>query len=321
MRAVLIDRYGGPDVMRIAEVPVPVPGDDQVLVAVAASSVNGGDVRIRSGEVSLVTGRRFPQGLGQDVVGTVVAVGRGVTRWQPGDRVWAVHAESLRGPARARGAYAEYAVLAADALGRAPSGVDPVDAAALPVVGTTALFAVDAVARVRAGERVLVRGASGGVGVALTQLLTARGAEVTALVGSAGTTPAAAGVRVLPHREHPLASLPSFDVVLDTVGSELLRLRRLTAPAGRVVTITLSPVLRAGAELLVSQLFGRRRIRFSRNVPSTADMDGLRTAVEEGTIRPVVQRVFSLDQIVEAHHEAEAGGALGKRVITMTTAA
>ncbi len=321
MRAVLMDRYGGPEVMRVARIPVPKPDDDEVLVAAAASSVNSGDLRIRSGEVSLVTGRRFPKGLGQDVVGTVVAVGRGVTQWEPGDQVWGVHAESLRDPTKARGAYAEYAVLAASAVGRAPSGLGMVEAAALPVVGTTAMFAVDDVARVQAGERVLVRGASGGVGVALTQLLIARGAAVTALVGSAGMALAAAGVTALPYREHPLDSLPSFDLIIDTVGSDLLRLRRLTAPAGRAVTITLSPVLRAGAELLVSQLFGRRRIRFSRNVPTTTHMDRLRMAVEDGTIRPVVQRVFGLDEIVDAHREAETGGTFGKRVIRIQPAA
>lgn len=315
MRVVLIDHYGAPEVLRLAEVPVPVPGDGEVLVAMAASSVNAGDLRIRSGEVAFITGRRFPKGLGSDVAGTVVAVGPGVTQWAPGDEVWGVHSETSRDPRKARGAYAEYVVMPANRLGRAPGGtISLVEAAALPVVGTTALYAVERVAEVAAGESVLIRGASGGVGVALTQLLTARGARVTALVGSAGAALAETGATVLPYREHPLDSLPTFDVVIDTVGSDLLRLVRHATR--QTVTITLSSVFRSGAELLASQVFGSRRVRFSRNVPETGDMEELRQAVEGGEIRPVVQDVYDLDRIVEAHRDAESGaGTYGKRVI------
>lgn len=102
--------------------------------------------------------------------------------------------------------------------------------------------------------------------MALARLLTARGANVTALVGSAGAELAATGPTVPPYREHPLEGLPTFDVIIDTVGSELLQLRR-HAPKGRTVTFTQSSVVRSGLQVLLSQVYGKGRVRFSRNVP------------------------------------------------------
>jgi NADPH:quinone reductase-like Zn-dependent oxidoreductase len=177
MKAVQVMSYGAADVLRINEVTRPAPGAGEVLVSVEASSVNGHDVIVRAGGLKMVSGRRFPIGVGLDFAGVVAATGAGVEGYQVGDRVWGtVHPRQRH----TTGGAAEYVVVPADRVAPAPADVSPVEAASLVVAGATALIALRDNAHLAAGERILVRGAAGGVGTAAVQLAHAMGAHVTA---------------------------------------------------------------------------------------------------------------------------------------------
>ncbi|MFF4194464.1 NAD(P)-dependent alcohol dehydrogenase [Nonomuraea sp. NPDC001831] len=314
MRAALFDRYGPPEVLYVGTAPKPVPAPGQVLVRVHAVSVNGGEVHGRTGRVRLVTGlmqRGFPKRIGIDLTGEIVALGSGVTGPRIGDRVWGTLG-------RAFGSAAEYVAVHPRRLSRAPASVDLVTAAALPA-GTTAITALRDQAGLRPGDRLLVRGGSGGVGAVAVQLGRVLGAHVTALAGARnldlvrdlGAHEAYDYATVAP------ADLGRFDVILDTAGTEHAAFRRLLTPSGRMVAIAFDSrrITASLAYIAASAVHGRRRVRFFSGNPTTRLLTDLTRYVDSGAIRPVVDKVFPLDDIAAAHRSLEAGGVRGKIVV------
>lgn len=314
MRAVLFDRYGPPDVLYVGTLPKPVPGPGEVLVRVHAGSVNGGDLHGRAGEVRLVTDvkpRGWPKPLGLDFAGEVAGLGPGVTGPKEGDRVWGVLGRTF-------GSLAEYIAVRPGVIALMPSGLDHVQAAALPV-GAVAITALRDKARLRPGERLLVRGGSGGVGHLAVQLGRAYGAHVTALAGARTLD----FVRDLgAHEAYDYATtdpseLGRFDVILDTVGADQPAYHRLLAPGGRMVAIAfdLRRPVSSLAFIAASARHGRSRVRFFSGKPSHGLLTDLARHVEKGELRPAVDRVFPLDEAAAAHRALEAGGVRGKIVI------
>lgn len=315
---VLAARYhrpGPPEVLQLEEIPVPLPRSGQVLVRVRATSVNGGELQFRAGRGRLATAGRSTVGVGVDFAGVVETVGDGVTDLVVGQRVWGLlPALTVLAP---MGAAAEFLVIDAARLGTVPTGLDAARAVAVLVGGSTSVTALFVHGRLRAGQRVLVRGAAGGVGYVAVQLAHAAGAHVTALA-RASVSDAVRDLgadEVLDYRAVQPQDLGRFDLVLDTAGgSQLSAFQRLLVPGGRMLTIAPNTGA-AFAAILASGVHGSRRIRFFSNNPKREDLAILSAYIERGDIRPVVATTWPLQQIAEAHRVMEAGGGLGKHVV------
>jgi NADPH:quinone reductase-like Zn-dependent oxidoreductase len=317
MKAVQIAGFGTPDVLLVNDVDRPAPGAGDVLVAVEASSVNGHDSLVRSGALRMVSGRRFPIGFGLDFAGVVAAVGAEVREHRVGDRVWGtVHPRKRHTTAGA----AEYVVVPAGRVTAAPAGLSSTEAASLVVAGATALIGLRDTVRLAAGERVLVRGAAGGVGTAAVQLAHAMGGHVTALARDrhAAALRDLGADEVFDYGTTTSEGIGPFDVIFDTVGSELNCYRGRLTRTGRMVTIGLSGP--AFAAIAASSVHGARRIRaFSAN-PDAAVLRDLAGYVASGAVRPVVDSVYPLADITVAHQAFDRGGVLGKHVVAVRSA-
>ncbi|PRY41548.1 NAD(P)-dependent alcohol dehydrogenase [Umezawaea tangerina] len=314
MRAIQFDRFGPPEVLHLNEVATPEAGPGEVLVEVHGASVGGGETAFRAGKLRRVLPHRFPQGTGNDFAGRVASVGTGVDGLAVGAAVWGLM------PYRRFGSVADHVVVPAQRLAAAPANVDLVEAAALPSVGTTAVTALVHKAGLRRGERLLVRGASGGVGSVAVQLGKALGAHVTALVSGRDLdwirdlgADAAFDYRVTAPEE-----LGRFDVVLDNVGTNLGAYRRVLTRHGRMVPLALDAD-HLGRSLAYSAWVGvtdRRRVKVFSNNPSAERIAELTRYVESGAVRPIVDTVFPMAEVAESHRRLEAGGVRGKYVIS-----
>ncbi|MFW5418567.1 NAD(P)-dependent alcohol dehydrogenase [Nocardiopsis sp. CNT-189] len=312
MRAALYDRYGPPEVLYVGRVPRPRPGPGEVLVRVRAATVNSGELHARAGRIRLLTGRRFPNRVGIDFAGEVAATGPGVRGLEPGERVWG-------GLGRRFGTAAEYVVVRPRLLAYAPEGLDPVQAVSLVAGGTSAITALRDKARLRPGERLLVRGAGGGVGSAAVQLGKALGADVTALTGPASLdfVRGLGADEVFDHTGTAPAEVGRFDVVLDAVGTRLAEYRALLAPGGRMVAVAFdmrNPLPSLGY-IAGSAVHGRGRVRFFSGNPGHDLFAELAGYAERGELRPVVDTVRPLAEVAAAHRALEDGGVRGKHVL------
>lgn len=314
----MFDAYGAPEVLYVEPTDRPTPGPSDVLVRVEASSVNSGEVIARQGRLRLLTGRSFPQRVGIDLVGEIVALGANVSGLAIGDRVWGAVDE--RG---SRGAAAEYVLAPARNVSIAPTTLTPVEAASLLSGGNTSLVALRETVRLQPGERLLIRGAAGGVGAVGVQIGKMLGAHVTALanpstfdfVGELGAD------EVIDYRA-PVDDLGSFDVIFDTRGTDLRAFRRRLAPGGRMVTIAfdIDRIARSLGYILFSSVHGSRRVRLFFGHPRRELFAELAGAIDRGELHPIVDEVYSLDQISDAHARLERGGVRGKVVLDVVAA-
>jgi NADPH:quinone reductase-like Zn-dependent oxidoreductase len=322
MRAVVQRGFGGTDQLEVTRRAVPTAGAGEVLVRVRAAAIDRGTLLMLEGRPLLARpafGVRRPRHPvpGLDVSGIVVALGAGVSGVAIGDRVVGI----------SRGALAEYAVVPVSKLAAAPRELDLVTAAALPVSGITAVQAME-LAGIGPGDRVLVTGASGGVGHYVVQLAASAGAAVTAVCSAAKAdmVRSLGAAAVVPYDERDaLRSGTTWDVVVDVMGNApLRRLCRATVPGGRIVLVggDTGGRLTAGygrqlRALVAGPLLGRRvRVLASRERAHT--IAALVAAVDDGRVRPSVDRVFALDEIAAALDHLAAGRASGKVVVAVT---
>ena len=315
MKKVVYDRFGGPDVLYIADFPVPVPAVGEVLVRVHAASVGGGEQHVRAGKVALLMGKGFPRGVGVDFAGTVEALGAAATGFKPGDPVWGLM------PHGQFGSVAEFVAVPAGKLSRSPANLTLVEAAALPAAGTTVIRALEREAPVRTGSRVLVRGAAGGIGAVAIPFAKSRGANVVGISGAASqdfvTTLGADDVH--DYRTVRLEELGTFDIILDGIGTDMRTFRRLLKPHGTMVELAFDPehLFRSLFYIGAASIARTRRIRAFSNDPNSKDLAELAGLVEAGTVRPFIDKVWKLDDIVAANVALERGGMRGRQIISM----
>jgi len=322
MRAALYDRCGSPDVLYQGEVPRPGVADGELLVRVAATTVNGGELMIRAGTLPKFFMRSpFPRQIGLDFVGEVAEVGSSVDGYTIGDRVWGLLSEKKDTSGQILRSLAEYVTVTPSQISRAPAHLDPVQAATIPVGGLTALLALRREAEIRPGDTLLVRGASGGVGSLVVQLAHAFGAEVTALAAAQnhGFVRDLGAEHVHDYRSTDPEELGRFDVVVDAVGTELHRYRKLLRTGGRMVALRFDTdhITRSLLGIGASAVHGPQRIRFFRGVPDSGLLAELAGYADDGTLRPVVDTVYPLPQAAAAHRHLEGGGVRGKIVVTV----
>jgi NADPH:quinone reductase-like Zn-dependent oxidoreductase len=319
------DRYGEADAVVLEQTDMPAPGRDELLLRPRVTALNNGDVRIMRGEPRLV---RTAFGLlrpkqpvrGMDVAATVVAIGEGVTGFAVGDEVFT----ELPGG----GGLARFAVAPAKRLARRPADLDPALAATLPIAGGTAWQALDLAGVGGSTRRVLVIGASGGVGTFAVQLAALRGAEVWALCGERNRqlVEGLGAARSFDYRQvqpdSPELAPASFDAVIDIAGTAPLRvLQRLVRDGGTVVLVAgeggrvLGPLGRILRATLLS-VGSRRPLRAFVATSDTAMLEQLAALAAEGRLRPVIERTLPFDQARVALEHVAAGHTVGKVVVT-----
>ncbi|WP_422736193.1 NAD(P)-dependent alcohol dehydrogenase [Micromonospora sp. WMMD729] len=325
MKAIVQDNYGPADVLRLRDIDQPTVRDDEVLVQVRAAGVDPGVWIFMTGRpylARLASGLRRPRVpvRGRDLAGVVIAVGPRVTRFRPGDEVFGTCP---------RGSYAEFASTPERRLARKPANLSFAQAAAAPVSGMTALRAVRDSGAVRRGHRVLVIGASGGVGSHAVQLAKAYGATVTAVCAPtrAAFVRALGADDVLDHTSEEIdRGGPIYDVVIDTGGDRPISLlRRALTPHGTLALVggsyTKGPVLSGyGRQMFrapLLSLFVGQRLRSVNAVERTRDLEELGKLIESGALTPAVDRTYPLAQAADAIDHLRYGHPAGKVVVTI----
>ena len=345
MRAAVLTGYGGVERLELRELRRPVPGSGQLLVRVRAAGVNPIDWRIRQGRLRLLLPARFPIVLGFDVAGEVAAVGPEVADFEPGDPVYAM-LDSRHG-----GGYAEYAVTGQATAAWKPEALSWEEAAAVPLAALTALQALRDLAGLQAGDRIAITGAAGGVGHFAVQLAAAAfGARVTAVAGpahqdfvrhlgadravdytredftaldavaAAGDAAARRAAGGAVDAGNPGGDPADYEAIFDAAGAyDFDFCEPALAPGGIYVTTRPGPAifiaqLRAVLSRLIDR-HGARRAAFLRTRPSGDDLAALADLVAEGRLRPAIDRVYSLDEVRQAHAASQAGHPMGKIVL------
>ena len=321
MKAVVYRRYGSPDVLECEEIEKPTPADDEVLIRVRAASVNPVD-RLFRGQPYLIrikTGLRQPKDarLGVDVAGEVEAAGRSVTQFKPGDEVFGA----------CRGAWAEYACASESKVVTKPDNVTFEQAAAVPVAALTALQGLRDKGQIRAGQKVLINGAAGGVGTFAVQIAKSFGAEVTGVCSTRNVemVRSLGADRVVDYaREDFTKGAERYDLILDCVANRpLSACRRVLYPRGRYVIVgapnsrwmigILAPSIKA---LVLSPFVSQKLVMLIARL-NKEDLTVMRELMATGKVTPVIDRRYSLGETVEAIRYLEERHARGKVVITL----
>jgi len=328
MKAIVYDEFGPPDVLKLADVDAPIPKAHEILLKVHAASVNPLDWHFIRGEpaVMRLSGKPKAKIPGADVAGTVEAVGSDVRRFRRGDEVLGtVH-----------GSFAEYACGNEDRFALKPHRVSFEHAATIPVAGVTALQALRKYGRLKAGQSVLVNGASGGVGTFAVQMATAFGARVTGVCSSRNLelVRSLGAEQVVDYAKDDFTRQAArYDLILNVAGNvNVSDARRALAPRGTLVVVgggvgrqteggvTLSGMLGVGVAALASR-FGPQRVSMVLGKPvQSDDLAFIAKLVDDGNVTPVIDRTYALADAAEAIRYLEAGHVRGKLVVTPSQA-
>jgi NADPH:quinone reductase-like Zn-dependent oxidoreductase len=309
MKAVIYNKKGAPEKLSLREIDKPVPGDNEVLIRVHAVSLNAADYR--SMKLGIIPERRI---FGADVTGTVESVGKNINFFKPGDEVMGDLASY------GFGGLAEYVAAPEKALVPKPQNISFETAATLPLAGITALQALRNEGDIQKGDKVLIVGSSGSVGPFAVQLAKYFGAGVTGVcsTGNMNQTLSIGADHVIDYtKENPLGGNEHYNIILGINGNyPLFACRRSLAPGGRYVMVggSFSQIFRS---LLFGWLLssGSRKMKSLTAKPNRQDLEFLANLLENGTIRPVIDRRYTLDKTAEAMNYLSKGHAKGKVVI------
>jgi len=327
MKAILSTQYGPPDLLTFQEVDPPTPKDDQVLINVRAASVNPYDWHRMTGSPGLRKeyGEPAPNNpaIGTDMAGIVVAVGKAVTGFEPGDEVFG----------RAIGSFAEYACSRERSIVHKPSNVSFEAAAAVPIAGLTALQALRDYGQIQAGQRVLINGASGGVGTFAVQLARAFDTHITGVcsTGNVALVRSIGADEVVDYTQRDFTeAVQQYDLILDTVGNHSVEdYERCLKPEGICVLVGTTEELRAQMKARTGMDFmalmaegykppeGAPKIVPMLTRPTKEELMTLAQLLESGKVVPVIGKTYRLDQTADAMAYMGTKHARGKLVITM----
>jgi len=316
MQAIVLNQYGSPDVLELKEVDKPVIKENEVLVNVTAASLNAGDIFSMRGNpwvIRFSVGFPKPKGyvLGWDMAGHVDEVGKSVTRFKPGDEVYAA----------CSGAFAEYACVPEDELAMKPANLSFDQAAAVPTAALTALKALRDMANVQPGQKVLINGASGGVGTFAVQIAKAFGAEVTGVCSTSKVdmVRSIGADHVVDYtQENFTQGEQRYDFILDNVGNYAFSdYRRVLTPQGIIQPNTghagMGYVFKG---FLLSLFMHQQGSMFVAN-PNSKDLNYLTELIETDKIKPVIDKTYPLSEATDAFRYMEQGYARGKVIIAM----
>lgn len=306
MKAVRIHAYGGPEVLRYEDVPLPEIAEDEVLIRVHGAAINPVDWKIRQGYLQGFIDYDLPVILGWDVSGVVEAVGSQVTAFQPGDEVYS------RPAIERNGAYAEYIAVKASEVAFKPKTLDHIQAAAVPLAGITAWHCLFEAGGLSAGQRVLIHAAAGGVGTFAVQLARWKGAYVigTASERNRDFLRELGADEVIDYRSTPFEQVVEpVDVVFDTIGGETQdRSWQVVKPGGILVSVSSTPSAEKAAE-------HQARSAFVFIQPRADWLTEMAQLIDEGHLKPIIETVLPLEQVAEAHNLSQSGRTRGKIVL------
>lgn len=319
MKAIVYTTYGSPDVLQFKEVEKPTPKDDQILVKIYAASANAFDWHLMRASpffARLGEGLRKPKDprLGADFAGRVEAVGSNITQFQPGDEVFG----------SSRGAFAEYLCVAEHEIAPKPANLSFEEAAAVPMAATTALQGLRETGQIRSGQKVLVNGASGGVGTFAVQIARAFGAEVTAVCSTRNlemVRSIGAAHAIDYTREDFTRTEQHYDLMYDAVGNRSVSAyRRALNPGGRCVIAGFTSLPRLFVHMLLGPLsskIGSKKVCFMGAQINQKALVSLKELLEAGKVTPVIDRRYPLRETAEAIRYLEAKHAHGKVIIAV----
>jgi NADPH:quinone reductase-like Zn-dependent oxidoreductase len=313
MKAAVIEEWGGPEVFRITELPVPAIQPDQIMIKVKRVGINPVDWKHRYGHHRLILGSSFPVVLGYDVCGEVVKTGNAVTRFHPGDIVFGDLDQKYGG------GLAEYAVGSDQCFAIKPKNITETEAAGFPLVSLTVLRALRDKAALKLGQSVIINGAAGGVGHIALQMAGILGAKVTAVASSASKDFV---MRFNPDQflsydtENLIESNLKCDLFFDVTGNySFLKTKKLINRGGTYLTTLPRP--KVIIHNILGQLFYNRSVKTVLRKHNARDMQLIADWIAEGKLTIAIDRVFSIDQISQAYQWAEQGKTKGKNIIIM----
>ncbi len=312
MKAAIIEQYGGPEVIRIVEIPKPVPGPDEVLIKIFAASINPVDWKIRKGNLKMMLNKKFPKILGIEFSGIIEETGENVKNFHKGQRVFA--GKSYEG-----GGYAEFALAESSRTILIPDNMSFEEASTMAVAGMTALQGLRNKGRLKSGMDVIVNGASGGVGTYAVQIAKVLGAKVTAVCSAKKfDLLKSLGADVLiDYKEVDFTRLPKkYNIVFDAVGYRTFwQTRKVLKKKG--IYVNISPSIPLYITSLITRLNPGKKSKGFMLHPDMNDLKEVMQMIAEKKIKVVIDKVFPLDKIAEAHAYSETERARGKIVISI----